>query len=281
MLIRQMRREELDRLVDWAADEGWNPGLNDADLFWATDPQAFIAAELDGQLVGGGSIASYGGRYGFMGFFIIHPEHRGRGLGNRLWHERLRRLVQRLDEPAVIGMDGVFEMQAWYAKGGFKFSGRVLRFEGRGQSYPAPGDIALLRDIPFAEIDAYDRAHFPAPRSAFLRRWIDQPGAHARAALRDGCLAGFGVIRPCRSGYKIGPLFADDAAAADDLYCSLAGQVPGAPVFLDLPENNPAALELARLHSMEEVFGCAEMFYGPAPVLPEQEIFGVTTFEFG
>ena len=281
MLIRQMRREELDLLLDWAADEGWNPGLSDADLFWAVDPEAFIAAELDGQLVGGGSIASYGGRYGFMGFFIIRPEHRGRGLGTWLWHERLRLLVQRLDEPAVIGMDGVFEMQAWYAKGGFKFSGRVLRFQGSGQNYPETGNIALLRDIPFAEIDAYDRDHFPTPRSEFLRRWIDQPGAHTRAALRDGSLAGFGVMRPCRSGYKIGPLFADDAAVADDLFCALAGQVPGVPVFLDLPENNRAALKLANLHGMEEVFGCAEMFHGPAPLLPEQEIFGVTTFEFG
>jgi len=104
----------------------------------------------------------------------------------------------------------------------------------------------------------------PAPRSEFLRRWIDQPGAHTRAALRDGSLVGFGVMRPCRSGYKIGPLFADDAAVADDLFCALAGQVPGAPVFLDLPENNRAALKLANLHGMEEVFGCAEMFYGPA-----------------
>ena len=76
--IRQMTLRELDVLVDWAADAGGNPGLDDAEVFWATDPEGFIAATLDGEWVGGGSVVSYAGRYGFMGFFIMKPEHRGR-----------------------------------------------------------------------------------------------------------------------------------------------------------------------------------------------------------
>lgn len=107
LLIRGLRREELDTLVDWAANEGWNPGLSDSDIFWATDPEGFIAAELDGELVGGGSTVSYDGIYGFMGFFIVHPDHRGRGLGDALWHARRQLLIDRLKKPATIGMDGV------------------------------------------------------------------------------------------------------------------------------------------------------------------------------
>jgi len=276
-----MRREELDMLVEWAAAEGWNPGLSDAEIFWATDPDGFIAAELDGEMIGGGSVVSYGGRYGFMGFFIIHPDHRSRGLGNTLWHERLKRLIKRLDEPVVIGMDGVFDMQAYYTKGGFEFAHRDLRFEGVGESFSTPEGIVELGEVPFADVDIYDQAHFPAARTNFLRRWINQPGAHAKAALRDNRLAGFGVMRPCQIGYKIGPLFADDASAANDLFRALAGQVPGEPVFLDVPENNPAALTIAQLHRMKEVFGCAKMYFGPKPALPDQQIFGVTTFELG
>lgn len=37
--------------------------------------------------------------------------------------------------------------------------------------------------------------------------------------------------------------------------------------------------ELAQGHNMKEVFGCAKMYFGPKPDLPEQEIFAVTTFE--
>jgi len=52
-----MSRSEVAQLVAWAAQEGWNPGLHDARLFWATDLEAFIAADLDGELIGGGDSA--------------------------------------------------------------------------------------------------------------------------------------------------------------------------------------------------------------------------------
>ncbi len=83
-LIRKMTSLEVEELVSWAAREGWNPGLHDAELFWATDADAFLAAELDGVLIGGGAITSYQGDFGFMGLFILRPEFRNRGLGDRL-----------------------------------------------------------------------------------------------------------------------------------------------------------------------------------------------------
>ena len=61
LVIRNMRRSEVDALVGWAAREGWNPGLHDAERFWATDPDAFIAADLEGELIGGGAITSLRG----------------------------------------------------------------------------------------------------------------------------------------------------------------------------------------------------------------------------
>ena len=281
LLIRRMRREELDVLVDWAANEGWNPGLSDADIFWATDPEGFIAAELNGELVGGGSIVSYDGRYGFMGFFIVHPDHRGRGLGNTLWHARRDMLIERLDKPAAIGMDGVFDMQHYYAKGGFEFAGRDLRFETIGKPCSVAANIVDAGKLDFADIETYDRAHFPAPRSEFLRRWIKQPRGFSLGAVSGENLSGFAVMRPCRTGYKIGPLFADNPDIAENLFCALSAKAPGEPIFLDVPESNPSAIEMAHRHGMMEVFGCAKMYLGPKPVLPEQEIFGVTSFELG
>jgi len=288
LTIRSMTREELDVLVEWAAAEGWNPGLDDADVFWRTDPEGFIAAEMGGELVGGGSIVAYGRRYGFMGFFIMRADHRGRGLGNRLWNERKRLLRERLDPDAAIGMDGVFTMQDYYARGGFRFVCRDLRFEGRGRDAPAPEGIVEASSVPFEQLEAYDRRHFPAPRSAFLRAWIRRPGGHAVAAVGsadggeegDG-VRGYAVLRPCRVGYKTGPLFAETPEVAERLFVALSRRVPGEPTFLDAPENNPEALALAARHGMTEVFGCARMILGPVPALPDAEIFGVTTFELG
>ncbi|MGA7982704.1 MAG: GNAT family N-acetyltransferase [Chromatiaceae bacterium] len=281
LVIRQMTRTELDTLVEWAANEGWNPGLNDAQIFWDTDPEGFVAAELGGELIGGGSIVSYGGRFGFMGFFIIRPDHRSQGLGRRLWFHRRDLLISRLQSPAVVGMDGVFDMQGFYGRGGFILFNRDLRFEGIGAAAASADTLVDLASVPFAEVARYDAAHFPVPRERFLNAWIAQAGSRALGAVQDGVLRGYGVIRPCRQGFKIGPLFAADGETAEALFFGLGDIAPGEPIFLDVPENNPEAMALARRHGLREVFGCARMYYGPPPVLPYGEIFGVTTFELG
>ena len=41
-----MRREEVAFAIDLAAREGWNPGLHDAECFFAADPDGFLIGEL-------------------------------------------------------------------------------------------------------------------------------------------------------------------------------------------------------------------------------------------
>lgn len=286
LAIRNMTRSEVDELVAWAAREGWNPGLHDAEVFWTTDPEAFIAADVDGELIGGGAITSYDGEFGFMGLFIVRTEYRGRGFGNTLWHARLERLVDRLRPGASIGLDGVFDMQHYYARGGFVFSHRNMRFRAEIPDRPAaPADddrsIIPLTSVPFDQVLAYDRTCFPAWRPTFLRAWTSQPDALALGYQRDGKLGGYGVVRRCGAGCKVGPLFADDLLVAETLYAHLAGFAAGGPLYLDAPENNPAAMALVQKHGMVEVFGCARMYLGPPPDIAHERVFGVTTFELG
>jgi hypothetical protein len=284
MEIRPMERPELDVLVDWAAGEGWNPGLADADAFWATDPGGFVAALVDGELAGGGSIVSYDGAYGFMGLLIMRPDLRRHGLGRELWYARKAALLARLDVGAAIEMDGVFDMQPFYAEGGFAFQHRDLRFEGRAAARPEAGgpiEVVDLAGVPFEVVARYDRAHFPAARPAFLRTWLTQAGGHAVGVVEGPTCRGYAVSRPCRVGHKIGPLFADDATIAEALVDAIAARLAGDTLFIDVPECNPAAVDLVRRRGMTEVFGCARMTLGPPPALPWRQIFGVTTLELG
>jgi hypothetical protein len=190
-------------------------------------------------------------------------------------------LLARLEAGAAIGLDGVFNMQHYYARGGFRFVCRDLRFEGVGLDFPQPKHLIDASALPFECIAAYDRRHFPATRSRFLQKWIHRPGGNALAAVDGSEIRGYAVMRPCRTGYKIGPLFAANVAVAESLLVAVASRVPGEPIFLDVPEINRDALALVARYGMSEVFGCARMVLGPIPQLPDAEIFGVTTFELG
>ena len=139
-----------------------------------------------------------------------------------------------------------------------------------------------LVSIPFDDVNAYDRSVFVADRATFLECWLNQPHSTAVGFVRNGGLAGYGVIRTARSGFKIGPLFADDPEAADALFNALVARVPLDSTFcLDIPESNPAAVALAQRNRMTVVFETARMYAGPAPAVPLQRLFGVTTFELG
>jgi GNAT superfamily N-acetyltransferase len=172
LIIRPLTRAEFDIAVEWAAVEGWNPGLGDAGLFWNTDPDGYLGAEYGGEIVATGSVVSYDGHYGFMGIFIVKPGLRGQGIGSRLWFHRRDFLSSRLHEGAAIGMDGVFDMQGWYHRGGFEFTHRNLRMEGVGKAAPdvlEQVEVVPLAGIPFEEVAAYDKRCFGFGQERFLR----------------------------------------------------------------------------------------------------------------
>ncbi len=279
-LIGAMSRAEASVLDAWAASEGWNPGVNDIDVAWGFDPEAFIALRRGTEFVGGGSIISYGGKAGFMGLFIVRQDHRRKGLGTILWHERLRLLRQRLAPDAPIGMDGVLEMAPFYEKGGFTFLYRDARYQGIAAGVRDPSAVPLS-EVDFARIDAFDRRHVAAPRTDFLRAWLAQPGGRGVALVDRGQLTGYGFLRPCRTGYKVGPAFAATAECGARLLQSLLSLVPGEQVQLDVPEPNHAAVRIAEDLGWQRVFACARMVNGRNSALPIESIFGVTSFEFG
>lgn len=275
---RTMTREEVALAVEWAAQEGWNPGLLDAASFHAADPQGFFVGVLDGEPVASLSVVKYGGRFAFLGLYIVRPGYRGRGLGWTLWQHGMASAAGR-----QVGLDGVVAQQANYRKSGFALAWRNVRYEGSGGAAVAP-DARLVRldALPLAVVRAYDQPFFPADRSAFLAAWLAQREATGLGWMEDGALRGYGVIRRCRRGWKIGPLFADGEAIAEHLFQALASHAaPTEPVYLDIPEPNAAATALTRRHGMRRVFETARMYTGEPPAVPMDRLYGITSFELG
>ncbi|MBZ0243535.1 MAG: GNAT family N-acetyltransferase, partial [Bacteroidales bacterium] len=255
--LRQLNFDGLQTLIKWAELEGWNPGPYDAAVFWATDPEGYVGYYIGDELIAGGSIVSYAGRFGFMGFFIVKPEFRSRGIGYKLWLERKSRLLSRLRPDAAIGMDGVVAMQGFYRKGGFELAFRDERYERPGEKFKLDKQIIPIEAGDFPEILAYDAACFGFERPRFLKPWLEMPESHAYKYVENGLLKGFALMRKAGVGYKIGPLFADDMQHAEALYKACLNAVPGKAVFLDIPVNNPLAVALVKKYKATYVFECA------------------------
>jgi hypothetical protein len=60
LVLRRMAQADLSLALEWAADEGWNPGLHDAHCFYAADSRGFFLGELDGAPIGCVSAIRYG-----------------------------------------------------------------------------------------------------------------------------------------------------------------------------------------------------------------------------
>lgn len=267
--------------VPWMAEAGWNPGLHDAQTFHIADPEGFLVGELDGEPIATVSGVRYSDDFAFLGCYIVGEAFRGRGYGLAI-HEAARRRL----EGCVQGGDGVLENIRVYEGIGRILAYRNARFEadGTGRSHaPSDDETVDARTLPIDAVEAVDRPCFPAPRRAFLDAWIGQADAYARALPGpDGVLRGYGVIRRCARGWKVGPLFADDVTAAEALLEALLARIPaGDSWILDIPEPNAAARALVARRGMTQVFATARMYTGPAPDIDLDRVFGVTSFELG
>jgi ribosomal protein S18 acetylase RimI-like enzyme len=275
-VVRRLRSDEINLVRAWASAEGWNPGLYDIGCFYGADTEGFFLGELYGEPVACISCVAYDDSFGFLGHYIVRPEFRGRGYGLEVWRAGMSHLGER-----NVGLDGVVAQQENYRKSGFRFvTHSHIRYRGVGGGEAAPGLVAL-RDVPFDELVAYDREHFPADRPEFLRCWVAPPGATSLGCVRGGRLVGYGVSRPADEGYKVGPLFANDPGVADAIFRGLLATAPGQPVFINAPDEtvNPHIAELVQRYGLSETFRAARMYNKAVPQISLRQVYGVTSLE--
>ncbi|MFB7631447.1 GNAT family N-acetyltransferase [Streptomyces sp. NPDC056149] len=270
--------ERWHEVVGWTAEEGWNPGDDDISSFHAADPAGFFLGRRGERTVSALSLVNYSDAYAFLGFYLVAPGLRGQGLGLATWRAAFPHVGAR-----TVGLDAVPAQEATYRRAGFTAAHDTLRYTGR----PTPGarpspDTHPVTAAHHDAIAAFDRRCFPADRREFVTRWLTTPGRTARVHLRDGEVVGYGVLRPARSGYRVGPLFADTPATAEALFDALTAQLdPADEVTLDIPEPNAVARTLATDRGLTPRSHTIRMYTGPVPPVAAGRTFGVTSLELG
>lgn len=270
-----MEPSELPVALGWAAAEGWRPGLDDAEAFFAADARGFFVAELEGKAIATISVVNHDSQMAFLGLYICRPEYRGRGLGLALWSHALAHAGAR-----TIGLDGVPAQQQNYARSGFRQTGSTMRWEGvltgREQA-----DIRPAGPEDRAAIARLDRAANGYARTAFLDAWTRQsPGRRTLLIEAGGTIAGFATVRRCQQGCKIGPLIAPDAGMAADLVLAAQHALPGELLILDIPQTNHRLINWLEARGFACSFQTARMYRGEAPTA-SQLLQSVGTLELG
>jgi Acetyltransferase (GNAT) domain len=212
-----------------------------------------------------------------VGLYLVRDDHRGSGLGMRIWQAGHAHL-----EGMVAGLDSVDAQVASYERWGYRAEGHTHRYEGRGPQRVPEADLCPLKDGPWSDVLEVDARGFPARREEFLRRWTAQPEGRALALRSEGRVTGYGVLRRCREGYKVGPLFAPERRGAESLLDGLVSDLAAnEPWWIDVPESNPAAVRLADDRALAPGFRTSRMYRGRAPDYERSIVFGVTTLELG
>jgi GNAT superfamily N-acetyltransferase len=273
--LRTLTAGERETLIAWSADEGWNPGLNDAEAFGAAGAEHFLGAFVDGEMLSAISAVAYGDDFGFIGLFITRPDVRGRGYGRTVFQAGMDRLQNR-----SIGLDGVPAQQANYRTKGFMPDYGNTRYSGHLNGRVAlSGTVVPVTSEHTAMLSTFDRAHFPAPRLVFLTHWL-QLSDSAGVCLEGETVVGFGTARACIDGYKVGPLFANDVQTALQLLAFLGSRCTGV-MHIDVPDHQVDFIASLVAGGMTPGFQTARMYRGKAPSINLAGVFAVTSLELG
>jgi GNAT superfamily N-acetyltransferase len=279
MHIAPCERTGVATMLGWAAAEGWNPGLHDADTFYSSDPQGFWLGQQDGVPIASLSAVQWNPQFAFVGLYIVVPQQRGQGHGFRLWQH-----VLALHQHRCVALDGVVAQQSNYARSGFHLAHRSLRWAGQAGQLPAlDKPLPPLSQVDPVQVAELDALVSPADRPDYLSAWLHQPQAQSAACLdSEQKLTGLAMARPCQQGWKVGPLIAPHADQALQLLASCCAQLPAAtPIFVDVPEPNSAANRMLEGLGFSLSFEVARMYTRPVRPHRLDLLFGITSFELG
>ena len=285
--IRPLEPSDISQVTDWARAEGFCPGEGDVAIYRQTDRQGLWLGWLGEDPIGCIAGVRYSQSYGFIGMFLVTPRHRGLGYGVQLW----RHALDHLNDVACVGVHAAPDRIADYAGWGFQSASPTTRWQLNGRerqgASPLENQLSLVdaTSLPEEVIQSYDASREPSPRPHFLRDWLHHPAGKVLALVDgQGLCHGFGRIRPCLlregTGWRIGPLLADDADLAEQLLRGLLERHRGV-VLLDVPGANPAAAALMGRLGFGPTSETLRMYRGAQPQVSLADVYGLACLELG
>lgn len=241
-------------------EEDWRIFLRDGIVFGIREGMRLVATA---------ALLPYSGHNAWISMVLVSGTHRRRGLATRLVDACLETARK---NGLTSWLDATPDGAAVYGPLGFTPTLQLRRLK---LVKPAQASAPALSAATLDALRARDMRATGFDRTALLTAFAQRSGSRIVAA--NGAIA---LVRDGRTARHIGPLFADNAAAALDLVHAMAHSEPR-PLLIDAIASQAAFLEalIASGWTIERPF--QRMRFGPATAMAEEMPFAVAGPEFG
>lgn len=251
MRLETMTPSDASVLREWLTAEGYDPGVRVEQLAWAFEAGALLCVRIGGIRVGGIFASRFEGELGSVGYAVVRPGLRGRGIGARMVDLALERLG-----PGPIAAEVPPRVARAAMRRGFTVAHRTVEYRCVAPSDPlvAEGrDIVPALEVPLRQIADLDERATGVRRDGLIHHWLTDADSVALAVRRNpDALAAYGLLRESRGRFRLGPLFAEDEATAQRLYEALLSRAgPGQSVSLVMQCSKPHVQRFARRNGLQ------------------------------
>ena len=209
--IEPLTPSDLGRADALVAEAGWNQDAADWRIFLQLG-SGLAARAADGTLAGTAAVLPYAGGFGWISMVLVAKPFRRRGIATRL----LQRCIESMRAAGVVPvLDATPAGREVYTPLGFRDGWPITRWR-RVAAAPAAQapEVRALQERDWPAIRALDVRAFGCDRSALLERLRERSTGFACVSETDGALRGFLLGREGRVATQLGPIVAEDEAAA-------------------------------------------------------------------
>jgi GNAT superfamily N-acetyltransferase len=248
-LLTDLDEPHLDGAVRLSRQADWPHRREDWDLVRVVG-QGTVALAA-GEVVATACVTPFGPT-AFASMIIVRRDWRGRGLG-RAVTERAMGAITAPTWRLIATQEGL----PVYRGLGFTEIGRVLQHQGLARPGPEPAGVRWAATVELSAIAAMDAMATSMNRAPLL----DKIAVRGRFAVTHN---GYAAVRPFGLGEVVGPIVAQDIAAARRLLGFLLAHRAGCFVRVDTAEESGLSSWPSE-HGLRQVGDGIAMRRGPAP----------------
>lgn len=200
-----LRESDLPEAAELLAGEGWTFTPQELGRLLATAPGLSPVRREGGAIVAVLTVARHGA-LAWIGNVAVAPGHRGKGLGEALVQDALRR-IDGAGIPAT-GLCSVPKAVRLYQRQGFRAAGAMQTFATHhDRPTHRPREAELLFPENLDEVAVLDRAVVGADRRALLGMLLrDYPDTGVAVRGAGDALEGFAFLKAGQRGSEVGPV---------------------------------------------------------------------------